>query len=79
MIPYDSKTQLIIYRTLVDQNKSQLIEMSLRHDAMIIHLPDAISGTLYVQLDNYLRQLRSALSACEAVRDAIDSTLADSE
>jgi hypothetical protein len=75
----EAKTSLLLFKTLVDQNKSQLIEISLRHDAMITHLPDAISGPLYVQLDNYLRQLRSTLSACEAVSNAIDRTLAESE
>lgn len=75
----EDKTALTLFKTLVDQNKFQLLEMSLRHDVMILNLPDVFAGELYVQLDNYLRQLRSALNACEAVRNAINKKLTEME
>jgi len=70
---------LIIYKTLLDQNKFQLLEISRRHDAMSKDLADAISGEPYVQFDNYLKHLKSTLNACEAVRKAIDKRLAEIE
>lgn len=75
----EDKTALTLFKTLVDQNKFQLLEMSLRHDVMILNLPDVIAGELYVQLDNYLRQLRSTLNACEAVRNVINKKLTEME
>jgi hypothetical protein len=76
----ESKTQLLmLYKTLLDQNKVQLLEMSLEHDAMIIDLPDVIAGDLYVQLNIYLKHLRTTLNACEAVRKAIDKQLTELE
>ena len=73
----EPKTQLTIYKTIVDENKFQLLEMSLRHDAMLINLPDAISGDPYDLLNTYLKKLRSTLIACEAVRKAIDTRLTE--
>jgi hypothetical protein len=75
----EDKTALTLFKTLVDQNKFQLLEMSLRHDVMILNLPDVFAGELYVQLDNYLRQLRSTLNACEEVRNAINKKLTEME
>ena len=79
MTPSDRKTRLIIYKTYLDQNKFQLLEMSQHYDEMSKNLPDAISGEPYVQLDNYLKHLRSTLNACEAVRRAIDKRLTEIE
>ena len=73
----EPKKQLVIYKTMVDENKSQLLEMSLRHDAMLTHLTDAISDEPYDLLNTYLKQLRSTLIACEAVRKAIDTRLTE--
>lgn len=73
----EPKKQLAIYKTMVDENKSQLLEMSLRHDAMLTHLTDAISGESYKLLNTYLKQLRSTLIACDAVRKAIDKKLTE--
>jgi len=73
----EPKMQLTIYKTIMDDNKFQLLEMSLRHDAMLINLPDAISGDSYDLLDTYLKQLRSTLIACDAVRKAIDTRLTE--
>jgi hypothetical protein len=75
----DPKLQMTIYKTMVDENKIQLLEMSLRHDAMIINLPDAISDDLYELLNNYLKQLRSTLTACEELRIAIDKKFTELE
>ena len=75
----DPKIQMTIYKTMVDENKTQLLEMSLRHDAMLINLPDAISDDSYELLINYLKQLRSTLIACEALRIAIDKKLTELE
>jgi len=72
MTTSEDKTALMLFKTLVDQNKFQLLEISLRHDVMILNLPDAIAGELYVQLDHYVKQLRITLNACEALRKAID-------
>jgi hypothetical protein len=71
------KEQLAIYKTMVDQNKIDLIDMSLRHDAMLINLPDAIRGDTYDLLNDYLKQLRSTLIACDVVRKAIDKRLTE--
>ena len=79
MIPSERKTQLTIYKTLLDQNRFQLLEMSLRHDAMILHLPDAISGELFGQFDDYVQRLQSTLKACEVVCKAIDKKLTEIE
>ena len=79
MTPSDRKTRLMIYKTYLDQNKFQLLEMSQHYDEMSKNLPDAISGEPYVQLDHYLKQLRSTLNACEAVRKAIDKKLTEIE
>lgn len=73
----EPKMQLSIYKTMVDDNKFQLLEMSSRHDAMLTHLPEAISGDLSDLLDIYLKQLRSTLIACDAVRNAIDKRLTE--
>jgi hypothetical protein len=69
----------MIYKTYLDQDKFQLLEMSRRYSEMAENLPDAISGEPYVQLDHYLKQLRSTLNACEAVRKAIDKRLTEIE
>jgi hypothetical protein len=69
----------MIYKTYLDQDKFQLLEMSRRYNEMAENLPDAISGEPYVQLDHYLKQLRSTLNACEAVRKAIDKRLTEIE
>ena len=79
MTTSDRKTRLMIYKTYLDQDKFQLLEMSRRYSEMAKNLPDAISGEPYVQLDNYLKQLRSTLNACEAVRRAIDKRLTETE
>jgi hypothetical protein len=79
MTTSDRKTRLMIYKTYLDQDKFQLLEMSRRYSEMAENLPDAISGEPYVQLDNYLKQLRSTLNACEAVRKAIDKRLTEIE
>jgi len=79
MTPSDRKTRLMIYKTYLDQDKFQLLEMSRRYSEMAENLPDAISGEPYVQLDHYLKQLRSTLNACEAVRKAIDKRLTEIE
>jgi hypothetical protein len=79
MIPYDSKEQLIIYKTLVDQNKFQLLEMSRRFDAMSKHLPKALAGDSYVQVDNYIKHLLDTLNACDVARRAIDKKLTEME
>jgi hypothetical protein len=79
MTPSDRKTRLMIYKTYLDQDKFQLLEMSRRYSEMAENLPDAISGEPYIQLDNYLKQLRSTLNACEAVRKAIDKKLTEIE
>jgi len=71
--------QLAIYKTMVDENKFQLVEMSLRHDAMLLNLPDAMSGNTYDLLNDYLKQLRSTLIACDVVRKAIDKRLTEIE
>ena len=63
----DPKIQMTVYKTMVDENKIQLLEMSLRHDAMLINLPDAISDNSYELLNNYLKHLRSSLVACDSV------------
>jgi hypothetical protein len=73
----EPKKQLAIYKTMVDENKSQLLELSLRHDAMLTHLTDAINGESYDLLNTYLKQLRSTLIACDAVRKAIDKGLTE--
>ena len=73
------KMQLTIYKTMVDKDKFQLLEMSLRHDAMLLNLPEAFSGEAYTLLDSYLKQLRSILNACDAVRNAIDNRLTEIE
>ena len=75
MIPFEHKAQLLIYKTLLDQNKFQLLEMTLRHDAMIMHLPDAMSGELFGQFDDYVQREQSTLKACEEVCKAIDKRL----
>lgn len=75
----DPKIQMTVYKTMVDENKIQLLEMSLRHDAMLINLPDAISDDSYELLNNYLKQLRSTLIACDALRIAIDKKLTELE
>jgi len=46
---------------------------------MAENLPYAVSCEQYVQWDNYLKQLRSMLNACEAVRKAIDKRLIEIE
>ena len=79
MTTSDRKTRLMIYKTYLDQDKFQLLEMSRRYSEMAENLPDAISGEPYVQLDNYLKHLRSTLNACEAVRRAIDKRLTEIE
>ena len=79
MTTSDRKTRLMIYKTYLDQDKFQLLEMSRRYSEMAENLPDAISGEPYVQLDHYLKQLRSTLNACEAVRKAIDKKLTEIE
>ena len=79
MTTSDRKTRLMIYKTYLDQDKFQLLEMSRRYSEMAENLPDAISGEPYVQLDHYLKQLRSTLNACEAVRKATDKKLAEIE
>jgi hypothetical protein len=79
MTTSDRKTRLMIYKTYLDQDKFQLLEMSRRYSEIAENLPDAISGEPYVQLDNYLKQLRSTLNACEAVRKAIDKRLTEIE
>lgn len=79
MTTSDRKTRLMIYKTYLDQDKFQLLEMSRRYSEMAENLPDAISGEPYVQLDNYLKQLRSTLNACEAVRKTIDKRLTEIE
>ena len=79
MTTSDRKTRLMIYKTYLDQDKFQLLEMSRRYSEMAENLPDAIRGEPYVQLDNYLKQLRSTLNACEAVRKAIDKRLTEIE
>ena len=79
MTTSDRKTRLMIYKTYLDHDKFQLLEMSRRYSEMAENLPDAISGEPYVQLDNYLKQLRSTLNACEAVRKAIDKRLTEIE
>jgi len=79
MTTSDRKTRLMIYKTYLDQNKLQLLEMSQHYSEMAENLPDAISGEPYVQLGNYLKQLRSTLNACEAVRKAIDKKLTEIE
>jgi hypothetical protein len=79
MTTSDRKTRLMIYKTYLDQDKFQLLEMSRRYSEMAENLPDAISGEPYVQLDHYLKQLRSTLNACEAVRKAIDKRLTEIE
>ena len=77
MTTSDRKTRLMIYKTYLDHDKFQLLEMSRRYREMAENLPDAISGEPYVQLDHYLKQLRSTLNACEAVRKAIDKRLTE--
>lgn len=79
MIPSEHKAQLFIYKTLLDQNKFQLLEMSLRHDAMILPLPDAMSGGLFGQFDDYVQRVQSTLKACEEVCKAIDKRLTEME
>ena len=75
----DPKTQLNIYKTMMLDEKFQLLEMSTRHDAMLINLPDAISDDSYELLNSYLKQLRSALIACDTLRIAIDKKLTELE
>ena len=75
----DPKIQMTIYKTMVDENKIQLLEMSLRHDSMLMSLPDAISDDSYELLNNYLKQLRSALIACDTLRIAIDKKMTELE
>ena len=77
MTTSDRKTRLMIYKTYLDQDKFQLLDMSRRYSEMAENLPDAISGEPYIQLDNYLKPLRSTLNACEAVRKAIDKRLTE--
>jgi hypothetical protein len=77
MTQLEPKMQLTLYKTMVDDSKFQLLEMSLRPDAMLIHLPDAINGDLSDLLDSYLMQLRSTLIACDIVRKAIDKSLTE--
>lgn len=79
MTPSDIRTRLMIYKKFLDQDKFQLLEMAHRYAEIAENLPDAISGDPYVQLDNYLKQLRSTLNACEAVRKAIDKKLTEIE
>lgn len=79
MIPLEHKAQLFIYKTLIDQNNFQLLDMSLRHDAMLMHLPDAMSGALFSQFDDYVQRVQSTLKACEAVSKAIDKRLTELE
>lgn len=79
MTPSDIRTRLMIYKKFLDQDKFQLLEMAHRYAEIAENLPDAISGDPYVQLDNYLKHLRSTLNACEAVRKAIDKKLTEIE
>ena len=82
MTPSDDKTRVLVYKTFLDRDKTQLLEMARRYSEYAEHLPDAlqaISGQPYVQLDNYLKQLRIALNACEAVRQAINKRLTELE
>jgi len=79
MTPSDIKTRLMIYQQYLDQDRSQLLEMAHRYGEIADNLPDAISGEPYVQLDNYLKHLRSTLNACEAVRKAIEKKLIEME
>ena len=75
----EPKKQLAIYKTMIDDNKFQLLEMSSRHNAMLTNLPDALSGASYELLNDFLKQLRSTQIACDAVRIAIDVRLAEIE
>jgi len=75
----DPKTQLNIYKTMMLDERFQLLEMLTRHDAMLINLPDAISDDSYELLNSYLKQLRSALIACDTLRIAIDKKLTELE
>jgi len=79
MIPLEHKAQLFIYKTLIDQNKFQLLEMTLRHDAMIMHLPDVMRDELFGPFDDYMQRVQSTLKACEAVCKAIKKRLTELE
>jgi len=79
MTPSDIKTRLLVYKKYFDQDKIQLLGMAHRYGEIADNLPDAISGDAYVQLDNYLKHLRSTLNACEAARQAIDKRLTEIE
>lgn len=77
MTPSDIRTRLMIYKNYFDQDKFQSLEMAHRYGEIAENLPHAISGVAYVQLDNYLKHLRSTLNACEAARNAIDKKLTE--
>jgi hypothetical protein len=79
MTPMDHKIRLLVYKTALDQDKFQLLEMSRRYIEIGENLPDAITGEPYVHLDHYLKHLRNTLNACEAVRTAIDKRLTELE
>ena len=71
----DPTTQLNIYKTMMLDEKFQLLEMLTRHDAMLINLPGVFSGDSYELLTAYIKQLGTALAACDAVRNEIDTRL----
>ena len=79
MTPMDRKIRLLVYKTALDQDKFRLLEMSRRYTEIGKNLPDAISGEAYVQVDNYLKHLRSTLTACDAALKAIDKRLTEIE
>jgi hypothetical protein len=73
----DHRIQLVIYKTMVDQNKFQLVEMLSRYDAMAINLPEAMDSESSALMDDYIKQLRSMLNTCEAIRKVIDERLTE--
>ena len=79
MTPMDRKIRLLVYKTALDQDKFRLLEMSRRYTEIGKNLPDAITGEPYVHLDNYLKQLRITLNACDAALKAIDKRLTEIE
>lgn len=73
------REQLAIYKTMLEDNRFQLLEMWSRHNAMLTNLPDAFSGASSDLLARYLRQLKSLMNACEAVRIDIEIRLLEME
>lgn len=70
-MPSKQQIELMIFKAQLDEEKSKLQEIFLRHEDPYGKLPAEINGEKFSVLNNYLVQLQNTMTECDKVRQMI--------